>query len=165
MVIICAQCHTSFEAKRADAQFCSPACRKANSRLANLSFDGTLIRGQHENDIPPTPRGIEKALCRCCGKEFSRWIESKVARLVRNEVEGSVDWDSRDFDQARFDTLKAQRMHEMKFCSDECQSKGITTQPLKVIIERKAKVQQEDKSGENGTIEKVEKKVPRRRGV
>lgn len=131
MLIDCLQCGTPFDAKRNDAQFCSPACRKASSRLANLSVNGVLIRGQHEGDVPPTNLGIEKGTCLCCGGTYSRWFESKLARLVRNEMEGSIHWDTRKFDQEVFNKMKAVRMQEWRFCSDECQAKGPQKQPLK----------------------------------
>ncbi len=131
MLIDCIHCSTPFDAKRNDAQFCSPKCKMAHHRLSNLMIGGVIIRGQHEGDVAPTTLGIEKGICACCGKEFKRWFESKLARLVRNEMEGSIHWDTRKFDQDLFNKMKAARMEEWRFCSDECQAKGPQKQPLK----------------------------------
>lgn len=130
MTLKCAHCGNEFEAKRGDAKYCSPACRKAASRLANLTWDGVEIRGQHETDIPPTGLGIETANCQHCSRPFSRWIEAKLARLVRNEIEGSIHWENRDFDHHKFDLLMDYRMQERKFCSNECQTAWAADQYL-----------------------------------
>jgi hypothetical protein len=137
----------------------------AYSRAAELSFNGVIIRGQHEGDVGVTGSGIEKSQCRHCGKEFSRWIEAKLARLVRNEVEGSVHWGSRnDFDHEKFDSLMAIRKEEVKFCSEECQQRGPSHQPIKV---RPAKpvaeqiVSSSEKAQDNGKMSKI---TPKRRG-
>lgn len=140
--IKCLQCGNSFTAKRSDAKFCSDKCKKAWSRHqakdSNLKYEDVLIRGQHEGDVITTPHGMVQAVCRCCGQEFSRWNEAKLARLVRNEIEG-LDWGpSKDMDRDRFNQLLTARLYEVKFCSDACASVGTRPQPMKV---RPAKVE------------------------
>lgn len=136
-MIKCQQCGKAFRAKRSDAKFCSESCKKAyardQSKQANLTWEGQVVRGQHEDDAAATGAGMISARCRSCGKVFKRWIDSKLARLVRNEVEGSVNWGSaenfRKMSQ-RFEELMAIRKEEVKFCSDECQQRG--PKPLEI---------------------------------
>jgi len=156
---VCLQCGNGFTAKRVDATFCSDTCRKANSREEALKWSGVLIRGQHDGDVAVTGFGIIQDNCKCCGKEFSRWLESKMARLVRNEVEGSIHWGSRgEFDRVKFDELMAVRLREVKFCSDECMGKGEVVRELK----RRPVVEKVDKSEGNG--QEKAKERPKRRG-
>lgn len=162
----CLQCGGMFRTKRAGSKFCSEACQKAYSRdaakLKNLTYEGVLIRGQHLKDVPPTPHGIIQADCSCCGKPFSRWLESKLARLVRNEMEGSIHWEGRmdNAQQAIFEEMMGARRWEVKFCSDECLDRGIATKPLKVRILTPKAVENDDKTEENG-----QKTKPKRRGA
>jgi hypothetical protein len=85
---------------------------------------GELIRGQHKGDVPVTGHGVEQGRCLCCRKVFKRWIPSKLARLVRNEMEGLTWGTARELDRDRFDLMMAERMLEVKFCDDACQEKG-----------------------------------------
>ena len=156
----CEQCGEEIRSIRDDAKFCSDKCRakaarEREKREANLKWEGHVIRGQHEGDVPPTGAGILVEKCRSCGREFRRWMDSKLARLSRNEMEG-VNWGSaKDLDHKRFYELMAIRLEEVKFCSPECQSVGIVVKPLKRRVEVEEKPEK---------VEKSEVKPAKRRG-
>jgi len=161
---VCAQCGKEFTSVKDNTKFCSEACRKAYARQAakvvNLTWDGKVIRGQHEGDVAPTGSGIIHAFCRACGKEYYRWLDSKLARLVRNEMEGSIHWGSGEEFRKRgkeFDGLMAIRVEEAKFCSEECQTRG--TRPLVIPPAKEFLAEEEEKA------KKPEEIAPRASGV
>lgn len=111
MKAYCSECGVEFEASRSTAKFCSAKCRVSHGRSKDL-----------------VPRGgrVDR-VCVVCGEGFEAWLESKVARLVRNEMTGasSLEWGSSlDMDKAEFERLKGERMAEARVCSDECMGGG-----------------------------------------
>ena len=81
--MICKQCNTEFEAKRADAQYCSPSCRKAASRLSVTSDTDKLS----VTSPPCTPQQMTSPCSACSGHG-----ECSYRKNQTTAVPGDVDY-------------------------------------------------------------------------
>jgi len=81
---ICKQCKAEFEAKRADALYCSSQCRKTANRDAN--------RAVTDKSVTDNVSQINLELCQHCGELLDK-IEYLEYVLKAREVRGHSDAD------------------------------------------------------------------------